>query len=36
MMEFIHWLISIKIVSQVVKILKNCEEKDCNKENCDN
>ena len=42
MMEFILWLILIKIVSQVVKILKNIVikkiviiEKDRDKEDCD-
>ena len=36
MMEFAHWLIFIKIVSQVVEIKKDGDEKDCNKEARDN
>ena len=31
MMEFMSWLIFIKIVSQVVEIQKDCDKKDCNK-----
>ena len=36
MMEFVRWLISIKIVSEVVEIKQNCDKKDCNKEARDN
>ena len=38
LMEFISWLIFIKIVSQTVKRLKkNCHKKDCNDwKDCDN
>ena len=37
MMEFVRWLIFIKIVSQVVKRLKkDCDKKDSDKEDCDN
>ena len=36
MMEFVRWLIFIKIVSQVVEIKKHGDEKDCNKEARDN
>ena len=32
MMEFVRWLIFIKIVSHVVEIQKDCDKKDCNKE----
>ena len=35
MMEFVRWLIFIKIVSQVVEIQKDCDKKDCNKGNRD-
>ena len=31
MMEFVRWLIFIKIVSQVVEIRKDRDKKDCNK-----
>ena len=36
MMGFAHWLIFIKIVSQVVEIQKCCDKKDYNKEARDN
>ena len=36
MMEFARWLIFIKIVSQVVEIQKNFDEKDCSKEDRNN
>ena len=29
MMEFLRWLIFIKIVSQVVETKKDCDKKDC-------
>ena len=35
-MEFVRWLIFIKIVSQVVEIRKDYDKKDCNKEDRDN
>ena len=36
MMEFVRWLIFIKIVSQVVEIQKYCDKKDCDKKDCNN
>ena len=36
MMEFVRWLIFIKIVPQVVEIQKDFDKKDCNKRDCDN
>ena len=36
MMEFVRWLIFIKIVSQAVEIQIYCDKKDCNKEARDN
>ena len=36
MMEFVRWLIFIKIVSQVEEIQKDFDKKDCNKRDRDN
>ena len=36
MMEFVCWLIFIKIVPQAVEIQKDCDKKDCNKKDRDN
>ena len=35
MMEFVRWLIFIKIVSQVVEFQKDSDKKYCDKKDCD-